>query len=64
MHISLVDDVPSAKILEGEMHEADTNLTSRLESHQQLTCEYEINVCHGVIKTLYLFVMWCYQSKS
>ena len=61
--ISLVDDAPSAKILEGEMHEADTNLTSRLESDQQLTCEYEINVCHGAIKTLHLFAMWRYQSK-
>ena len=44
MHISLVDDSPSAKILEGEMHEADINLTPRLESDQQLTCEYEMFV--------------------
>ena len=44
MHISLVDDSPSAKILEGEMHKADINLTPRLESDQQLTCEYEMFV--------------------
>ena len=44
MHISLVDDSPSAKILEGEMHEADINLIPRLESDQQLTCEYEMFV--------------------
>lgn len=26
--------------------------------------EYEINVCHGAIKTLYLFVMASYQEKG
>lgn len=59
MKISLVGNTPSAKILEGEMHEADTNLTSSLEpspTEPQLSYKYDINVCHEATKILYLFV--------
>ena len=67
MKISLVDDTPSAKILEREMHKGDTNLTSNLEpspTGPQPTYKYDIHVCREATKISHLLVMWCYQSKS